>query len=725
MAQILFPVNTAHPPMKRHHAFLNLSLLGLAALFGGAASGLAVTKTSNVATGDWNTAGTWSPSGVPASTDDVTIRATDSITVSATPASAVNSILINGGGRIQLTINSGVTLTVMSGFTHYAPSGGSSTVALNGILDVGGAYASNGANGKPVILRFGPGASCAIAGTYTTVPGSQTDMSNGGTLSLGGSPAWTDSGVTFTSGTGTVVYNRSGIQTVQAAAYNNLILFGSGTKTLGAGTTTAYGTLSMQGTATFALGGHTLTYGAGAILEYKGSGPQTTSTAEFPATMPAAVMINNPSGVTLDATKTINKSLTVASGSVFNNGGYAITMGSGCNFSVNGGAAFNLTGTSGMVTVSGAGTTTFDPDSTVNYGGTTQTVSSQTYGKLTIGAGTKTFTSPVTASGTLALDSSAVASLASGGSYTANTLTIGGVNEAPGTWGCAGSGAANIDSAHFSGTGVLSVTSGPTSITSSTTLASSLDPSTYGSPVTFTATVTGSGPTPTGTVTLREGGATLGTSALDGSGVATFVINTLSAAGSPHSITAVYGGDANFAGSSGTVTLRVLPRLSGSLASASLSGYKGSAIKVVFVARDSDGKALGTNEVQLATTDGGGAFSYAIGVPPNTATLSLKPRFYLRKKFNVPATLSNANEATLDITGTFLGGDADGNNQVDGNDYAWLRALWGQTSNTQYDINGDGKLDADDFPDLNGDGVTDALDYAILKDGWYHQGDDE
>jgi hypothetical protein len=172
-------------------------------------------------------------------------------------------------------------------------------------------------------------------------------------------------------------------------------------------------------------------------------------------------------------------------------------------------------------------------------------------------------------------------------------------------------------------------------------------------------------------------------------------------------------------------TLRVLPRLSGSLASASLSGYKGGAIKMLFVAKDSHGNALGTNEVQLATADGGGSFTYAIGVPSDTATLSLKPRFYLRKRFNVPQTISNANEVTLNITGAFLGGDADGNNQVDGNDYAWIRALWGKTGNAQYDINGDGKIDADDFPDLNGDGVTDALDYAILKDGWYHQGDDE
>ena len=974
MAQLLFSMNNTHPLMKRPKALLKPLLLGLAALVGGAAPSLAVTKTSNVTSGDWNTAGTWSPSGVPSSTDDVTIRASDTITVSATPASAVNSITISGGARTQLIINSGVTLTITSGFTHNATGSGyfTSVVALHGSLNVGGAYASNGAGSRYMKLIFGSSASCAITGTYTTVSGSLTDMTYGGTLSLGGSPAWNDSGGNFTPGSGTVAYNRSGIQTVQAAAYNNLTLLGSGTKTLGAGTATVNGTLSMQGTATLALGGHTLTYGVSAILEYKGSGAQTTSTAEFPATMPAVVTINNPSGVTLDAAKTVNKNLTVASGAVFNNGGHAITMGSGCNFSVNSGATFNLTGTSGMVTISGSGTKTFDATSTVNYAGTTQTVSSQTYGNLTIGAGTKTFTSPVTANGTLALDTSAMASLASSGSYTANALTIGGVNEAVGTWGNTDSGAANTDSTHFAGTGVLNVASGPTSSTSSTALASSLNPSTYGSPVTFTATVTGSGPTPTGTVTFKEGSTSLGSGALNGSGAATFVISTLPVAGPPHAITAVYGGDGNFGGStssavaqtvdkaspnvtawptasaitygqtlvdstlsggsatpsgsftfttpstapsagtasqsvtytptdtanynnagstvsvtvnaravnltgtrpyggtataaagilsvanklgsdgvsvasgrgtlsskdvgsrtialvgnlalggtaagnytfaeaSGSVTisqaalsltarddtkmygdtktcgagstaftssglqgsetvgsvtitasggtadaapvgnyalvpsvatggtfsagnyqttytpgtLRVLPRLSGSLASASLSGYKGGAIKMLFVAKDSHGNALGTNEVQLATADGGGSFTYAIGVPSDTATLSLKPRFYLRKRFNVPQTISNANEVTLNITGTFLGGDADGNNQVDGNDYAWIRALWGKTGNAQYDINGDGKIDADDFPDLNGDGVTDALDYAILKDGWYHQGDDE
>jgi len=61
--------------------------------------------------------------------------------------------------------------------------------------------------------------------------------------------------------------------------------------------------------------------------------------------------------------------------------------------------------------------------------------------------------------------------------------------------------------------------------------------------VTFTATVTGTGAT--GTVTFKDGETVLGSSTLT-NGTATYATSTLSAG--THSITAVYGGDPNFAG---------------------------------------------------------------------------------------------------------------------------------------------------------------------------------
>ncbi len=81
---------------------------------------------------------------------------------------------------------------------------------------------------------------------------------------------------------------------------------------------------------------------------------------------------------------------------------------------------------------------------------------------------------------------------------------------------------------------------------SSSRLVSSLNPSTYGKAVTFTATVSSGVGTPTGTVTFKNGGAAMGTKALAG-GVAAFTTSGLT--GGTHTITAVYNGSANIAAS--------------------------------------------------------------------------------------------------------------------------------------------------------------------------------
>ena len=88
-----------------------------------------------------------------------------------------------------------------------------------------------------------------------------------------------------------------------------------------------------------------------------------------------------------------------------------------------------------------------------------------------------------------------------------------------------------------------------------TTVASSPNPSAYGGSVTFTATVARSSGTntPTGTVSIKDGATAICTTGiLSGSGgtaTASCAVSTLAVSGSPHSITAVYGGDANFTGS--------------------------------------------------------------------------------------------------------------------------------------------------------------------------------
>jgi len=84
-----------------------------------------------------------------------------------------------------------------------------------------------------------------------------------------------------------------------------------------------------------------------------------------------------------------------------------------------------------------------------------------------------------------------------------------------------------------------------------TAVSSSKNPSVYGETVTFTATVTAEGTTPTGTVEFRDGATVLGAAVVDGTGKATLPAGNLSVG--DHPITAVFTGDDPFAGSTSTV----------------------------------------------------------------------------------------------------------------------------------------------------------------------------
>ena len=81
---------------------------------------------------------------------------------------------------------------------------------------------------------------------------------------------------------------------------------------------------------------------------------------------------------------------------------------------------------------------------------------------------------------------------------------------------------------------------------STTSLTSTPNPGTVGGTVNFTATVTGAGPAPIGTVAFQDGTTSLGSSALSGAD-ATFSTNTLSVG--YHNITAIYAGDSNYVSS--------------------------------------------------------------------------------------------------------------------------------------------------------------------------------
>ncbi len=95
-----------------------------------------------------------------------------------------------------------------------------------------------------------------------------------------------------------------------------------------------------------------------------------------------------------------------------------------------------------------------------------------------------------------------------------------------------------------------------------TTLNSSLNPSYVGQSVTFTAAVSPSGAS--GTVTFYDGTTILGTGSLNSSGQVTFSTSTFAAG--PHSITASYNGNTNFAASSSTALTQTVNKFSTSTA---------------------------------------------------------------------------------------------------------------------------------------------------------------
>ena len=114
-------------------------------------------------------------------------------------------------------------------------------------------------------------------------------------------------------------------------------------------------------------------------------------------------------------------------------------------------------------------------------------------------------------------------------------------------------------------------------------LVSSLSPSALSQTVTFTATVkpaSGTG-TPTGTVTFKDGATVLGTGTLSG-GTSTFMTSGLGAGA--HSITAVYGGDANFGGGSSPILTQTVSQAASSTVIVSSNNPSSRGAAVIFTA---------------------------------------------------------------------------------------------------------------------------------------------
>ncbi len=230
-----------------------------------------------------------------------------------------------------------------------------------------------------------------------------------------------------------------------------------------------------------------------------------------------------------------------------------------------------------------------------------------------------------------------------------------------------------------------------------TELTSSVNPSVYGQSVTFTATCSGqwsavSGQWPTGTVTFSDGGTSLGTGTLNGSGTAT--VTTTSLLVGSHTITAVYNGDANFSSSTsaplsqvvndGAIVTSFTATSTGFTAVFNHTLNLGGAFTPILNLYDNSTGNLGPADVTLTGTatgpisgslvvdavagpsgsDGATRITFIqtgqTGVEPSGANTPGSPLFGVLPDGTYTVTLRTATNGFQDTSGHLLDGNADG-----------------------------------------------------------------
>jgi hypothetical protein len=199
--------------------------------------------------------------------------------------------------------------------------------------------------------------------------------------------------------------------------------------------------------------------------------------------------------------------------------------------------------------------------------------------------GTVTFMDGSNSIGAGALNSSAQATL------TTNTLAIGAHSIA----------AVYGGDSNFQGGTSAPLTETIKKATTTAALTSTPNPSTFGQSVALTATVTSAGSiAPTGTVTFKQGTSTLGSGTLNSSGQAT--LNTTKLAVGTDSLTAVYAGNSNFAGSTSPVLKQVVNKASTTTALTSTPNPSTFGQKVTLTATVTPSAATGSVTFKDGTT---------------------------------------------------------------------------------------------------------------------------
>ena len=395
-------------------------------------------------------------------------------------------------------------------------------------------------------------ASLTGVGFTDTLPaGLVVSASNGLTNSCGGT-------ATATPGSGSISLSGAAIQPVPAPGLASAKPGSGGIGLAGAKLAPGSNSIRVGGAATDPLGSCSLSVnvtGTSAGVKNNTTGPITSD-----ATGPAAT--SNTATITVTQVTPLVTSISPNSGPTA--GGTSVVI-TGTNFTGVTAVRFGSAAASSFVVNSATSITATSPpgtgivDITVTAAGVTSPTSPADQFTFSLPLPTVTSVSPnvgptgggtsVTVTGTNFTGTTAVRF----GTTAASSFTVNSATSITAT-SPAGSGTVDLTVTTPGGT---SATGSPDQFsykaTTTTSLSSSLNPSSFGQPVTFSAKVTGS--SPTGAVTFLDGATAIGTVTLAGSAAA---LTTSSLATGTHSITAKYAGDANNSSSASAVLVQTV-----------------------------------------------------------------------------------------------------------------------------------------------------------------------
>jgi fibronectin-binding autotransporter adhesin len=409
-----------------------------------------IVKWNGSVSSNWNDAANWTavsgtPGTPPLSTDIVQIG-TSSFTSQPTISSAVTvkSIVFGSAQAATLTIASGGSLSTTGNISgswsanaNHSINAGNQNLTVNGDLIL-----SDGTTNHNIALSVGTG-SVTVIGSFTQSGNAPVLFTGSGSISIG--KDFNYSSGTFTSGSGTVIYNGTTNQLAAPIAYNHVtinktagtvnmnssttvagnLLVTSGNLNLNAdlaitGNATMNSGTSITGNATtISLGGNwnnsgTFITGTSTLL-INGTSAQTISASAF-----NNLVINKSAGTaSASGNLNINNNLTITSGTLDLLTYTANRTASGGVFTASSGTSLLLAGSNNFP--ANYATYTLAQTSTVHYNGIiAQTISGTTYGNLTISNGTtnaKTFAAAAIINGDITINSNST--LHSGG-YTLN-----------------------------------------------------------------------------------------------------------------------------------------------------------------------------------------------------------------------------------------------------------------------------------------------------------------